>query len=205
MAVTPNYSWPVPVDTDYVKDGAEAIKDLGDAIDATVFGLPAGGLTLINTTTFSAVTAVQVDDCFTSTYDNYLVLLQIPTVSTTNITIRCRLVDTVTPYAGADYEYYAAGVLDSGATSNLAAYSQTSFQFTSNNSATSSALTLNLFSPKLAATTNATFNSMSRSSAWYFSYAGAGGLRTSTAYEGIQFYPSSGNFTGTLSIYGYGK
>jgi len=43
MAVTPNYSWPVPVDTDYVKDGAEAIKDLGDAIDATVFSQAGSG------------------------------------------------------------------------------------------------------------------------------------------------------------------
>jgi hypothetical protein len=40
MAVTPNYGWPVPVATDFVKDGYEAIADLGDAIDATVFGLP---------------------------------------------------------------------------------------------------------------------------------------------------------------------
>jgi hypothetical protein len=39
MAVTPNYGWPVPVATDYVKDGYAAIADLGDAIDATVFGL----------------------------------------------------------------------------------------------------------------------------------------------------------------------
>jgi hypothetical protein len=38
MAVTPNYGWPVPVATDYVKDGYAAIADLGDAIDATVYG-----------------------------------------------------------------------------------------------------------------------------------------------------------------------
>jgi hypothetical protein len=33
---TPLNSWPVPVSTDLVKDGAEAIEDLGDAIDASV-------------------------------------------------------------------------------------------------------------------------------------------------------------------------
>jgi hypothetical protein len=37
---TPNYGWPVPTSTDYVKDGATAIEALGDAIDTTVFGLP---------------------------------------------------------------------------------------------------------------------------------------------------------------------
>ena len=36
---TPNYSWPVPTSTDYVKDGATAIEALGDAIDATVYGI----------------------------------------------------------------------------------------------------------------------------------------------------------------------
>jgi hypothetical protein len=50
---TPNYGWPVPTSTDYVKDGATAIEALGDAIDATVFGL--GGPTWTNyTPTISA-------------------------------------------------------------------------------------------------------------------------------------------------------
>ena len=78
MAVTPNYSWPVPVDTDYVKDGAEAIKDLGDAIDATVFGLPApaSGLTLISATTIgTAVSSVTVSSAFSATYDAYKIVV----------------------------------------------------------------------------------------------------------------------------------
>jgi len=33
---TPNYGWPVPTSTDYVKDGATAIEALGDAIDTTL-------------------------------------------------------------------------------------------------------------------------------------------------------------------------
>jgi hypothetical protein len=37
MASTPEYGWPTPNNSDYVKDGAEAIRDLGDAIDATVY------------------------------------------------------------------------------------------------------------------------------------------------------------------------
>lgn len=36
MPTTSNYSWPTPADTDYVKDGALAIRDLGNAIDSTV-------------------------------------------------------------------------------------------------------------------------------------------------------------------------
>jgi hypothetical protein len=40
---TPNYGWPVPTSTDLVKDGATAIEALGDAVDATVFGLGFSG------------------------------------------------------------------------------------------------------------------------------------------------------------------
>jgi hypothetical protein len=36
MGTTTNNGWPTPVATDLVKDGWEAIKDLGDAIDTTL-------------------------------------------------------------------------------------------------------------------------------------------------------------------------
>ena len=76
MAVTPNYSWPVPVNTDLVKDGADAIKDLGDAIDATVFGLPSGALTLVKTQVIgTAVTSVTVTGAFSTTYDAYKIVI----------------------------------------------------------------------------------------------------------------------------------
>lgn len=70
---TPNYGWPVPTSTDYVKDGATAIEALGDAIDATVFGINSG-LTFIKATTIgSAVSSVTVSDAFSATYDNYYI------------------------------------------------------------------------------------------------------------------------------------
>lgn len=37
MALSPNYGWIEPDDTDLVKDGASAMRDLGDDIDATVY------------------------------------------------------------------------------------------------------------------------------------------------------------------------
>ena len=36
MAVTPSFGWPTPDDTDFVRDGAAAIRALGDAVDGTV-------------------------------------------------------------------------------------------------------------------------------------------------------------------------
>jgi hypothetical protein len=87
---TPNYGWPVPTSTDFVKDGATAIEALGDAIDATVFGLPSGALTLLDTTTFSAQSSVSFDDVFSATYDNYLIHIA-NTGSTTAVDVLMRL------------------------------------------------------------------------------------------------------------------
>jgi hypothetical protein len=62
---TPNYGWPVPTSTDYVKDGATAIEALGDAIDATVFGLPTGSIlqvvSVTKTDTYSTTSTTFAD------------------------------------------------------------------------------------------------------------------------------------------------
>lgn len=42
MATTPNFGWPTPDDTDQLSDGAAAIRNLGDAIDASVASLGIG-------------------------------------------------------------------------------------------------------------------------------------------------------------------
>jgi hypothetical protein len=39
LALSPNYSWPEPDNSDFVKDGATDIRALGDAIDATVYAI----------------------------------------------------------------------------------------------------------------------------------------------------------------------
>lgn len=59
MATSPNYGWTEPDDTSLVKDGASAMRTLGNAIDATVFG----GLTqaTINSQTGTTYTLVLSD------------------------------------------------------------------------------------------------------------------------------------------------
>ena len=83
---TPNYGWPVPTSTDLVKDGAVAIEALGDAIDATVFGLGgSSGLTLIAAQTIgTAVSSVTVSNCFSATYDSYQVFINNSSASGTD-------------------------------------------------------------------------------------------------------------------------
>lgn len=53
MGTTPNFNFPYPEPTDLVRDGAQNFEDLADAVDLTIFNLPAGGLELIADGTFS--------------------------------------------------------------------------------------------------------------------------------------------------------
>jgi len=39
MALSPHYGWDEPNDSDYVKNGALAMRTLGDDIDATVWAI----------------------------------------------------------------------------------------------------------------------------------------------------------------------
>ena len=42
MPNTPNFNWPTPADTDYVTNGALAMRDLGDGIDTSLVDLKGG-------------------------------------------------------------------------------------------------------------------------------------------------------------------
>jgi hypothetical protein len=79
MPTTTNNGWPTPADTDLVKNGADAIRDLGQAIDTTlgVYAPSTPGLTLINTTSFSGVLSQQINSVFSTTYDNYRIIIKI--------------------------------------------------------------------------------------------------------------------------------
>lgn len=59
MAVTPNFSWPTPDDSDAVSQGAAAMRSLGTAIDATVYSQ--GTAITANGTAITGLEASKVD------------------------------------------------------------------------------------------------------------------------------------------------
>lgn len=79
MATTTNYGFEVPDDTDLVKDGAAAMRELGQDVDTQLFTALGGdypGLRLVKKQTIgTAVASVAVTDAFSATYENYLVLV----------------------------------------------------------------------------------------------------------------------------------
>ena len=205
MAVTPNYSWPVPVATDLVKDGYQAIADLGDAIDATVFGLPGSGLTLIGTTTFTSVASISLAaSTFTATYDNYKLIYSNVNIATSaqNVFVRLR-------NAGADLTtttYNYGGTSTTTTATTVAAISSNSAGdaeiFVGNLALTNKhSIEIELYNP---------FNSALKSFFIRSTFDGFGAQvsgynTTATSFDSLTFYPAANNITGKVSVYGYNK
>lgn len=199
---TPNYGWPVPTSTDYVKDGATAIEALGDAIDATVFGLGSSALTLINTTTFSAVASQSVNTVFSSTYQNYVVQLNLDSVSATGYQqLRMRV-------SGADNttsNYYWSGMYNTSGTTTPAGEggsAATSFTYSYLESTGNSSMTISIASP--FETKKTTYSNISPR--WSGSVSlvnlNGGAFNATTSFDGFTIFPASGTITGTVRVYG---
>ena len=79
MATTTNYGWETPDDTDLVKDGALAMRDLGQDIDTTLGTAlnsnDYAGLVLVKKQTVgTTVSSVTVTSCFNAAYNDYKIV-----------------------------------------------------------------------------------------------------------------------------------
>jgi hypothetical protein len=192
---TPNYGWPVPTSTDYVKDGATAIEALGDAIDATVFGLPSGGLTLISATTIgSAVSSVTVTGAFSATYDNYRILVSGGTASTnTGLSLQMGATTSGYKYSLVNAPYNASpAAASSGAGGNIL--------YSAMMTTDGLAGTIDVNSPFLSKRT--TFSCVWSSPSETGTTTGH--LGNTTSYTAFTLATLSGTVTGgTIRVYGY--
>ena len=197
---TPNYGWPVPTSTDLVKDGATAIEALGDAIDATVFGLPSSGFTLIKTQTIgTGVSSVNVTAAFSTTYDNYKIIVS-GGVASVNDYMTLKLGATTTGYY---YGHNGRGYNNTD--QSTGASNQASWLRISAGSTNLLSANFELQNPFNAKYTflNYFFNDTKITGE-----AGAGGglLANTTSYTDFTIAPASGTYTGgSISVYGYKK
>jgi hypothetical protein len=199
---TPNYGWSVPTSSDLVKDGATAIETLGDSIDASMFtalGTKKAGMVLLNTTSFSAVSSQSVNDVFSTTYDNYLLLLR-TTASSDNINIRMRV--SATDDTSANYSNL--GLRITTTVDRIASYAQTSYRI-GEASKGKSAIQAVIYGPFLAALTQ--FNGLITNGFESPMENGfqMGAHNVATSYTGFTLIPASGTMTGNVSVYGYSK
>jgi hypothetical protein len=203
---TTNNNWPTPVATDLVKDGWEAIKDLGDAIDTTlgVYAPPATGLTLINTTSFSAVAAQSINDVFSATYRNYKILINISSASAAgSLNFRLRVAgsdNSSSVYARAIWGQRASGANgEIGSATGSTFFAPARLNTLGNYTATD----ITLYDSFTTAQTKITHISHSHDSTSFLSTMGGGVHDSATSFTGFSIYPDSGTITGSVSVYGF--
>jgi len=200
MATTTNYGWTTPDDTALVKDGAAAIRALGTSIDTsmnTALGTKKAGMVLLNTTSFSAVASQSISDVFSTTYDNYRILVNATTLTGT-LTMRYRV-------SGADnstsnYKMAIAGTTlwTNSAYGGYQESGSTLFNVVAESSPAS--ISLDILNPFNTAKTflhgHTSQNDRGRS------YQGL--FDATTSFTGFTLIPTT-NVTGTVSVYGYNK
>ena len=153
---------------------------------------------------FSTATAVSINGCFTSTYDNYEIIFDLTTSAAAglNLTLRLSGTDAITAY---DSQRFTAINATAAAAQSLNAANWIGSGGSGIAGATQSG-SIKLFSPAVAVATraridnNITANPMTTSSTLYI---GALLHRTIAAYDGITFTPASGTITGSARIIGY--
>jgi hypothetical protein len=204
MPNTTNNNWPTPADTDLVKNGADAIRDLGNAIDTTLGVYAESGLVLLNTTSFTGVSSFSLPaNIFSATYENYKILMKMTSTGNNDLCLRVRAAGTDltsgTYYSNGKNMANTDGTLVSGS-NNAAA----TFILVGETTDDNSVLDVQLFSPFLTRTTYAIGTHTNRRTTPRSYYRDFGGLvNNTTSYDSASFVALTGTMTGTYSVYGF--
>lgn len=172
------------------------------ASDTNVYLANAGLVYVTSTTVGSGVTSVTVSNCFSSTYDNYrIVLSNIDTnVNGDVLSLQMTLAGTAatTNYAGNTF-YVSTGTVGGLTNASLSAYFEVASASATGNTATA----FDIFMPAIATYTRLVFTPSCDET--YFRF-GAGIHKTATAYDGFKLTDVAGAMTGgTVTVYGYRK
>jgi hypothetical protein len=169
---------------------------------ATTGGSATSSISSTGAVTFSGASSISVNDVFSTTYDNYrIILTSQPATSEHSIGFRMRVSGsdlTTSTYS------YAEQVLGANGTS----YNQTS---TSDNkivvgrtgSNGMGSITIDIAQPFLTQRTTITYLSIADGTTTLFVGNGGGLVQNTTSYTGFTFYPGGSTITGTVRVYGY--
>jgi hypothetical protein len=163
------------------------------------------GLRLVTTGTMSAVASVTVNTCFTSTYDEYFLLIDV--LGSTNATLTMQMRNAGSTITAGNYQWYRTGRGSGGEDGATQLINTTSWTLGFLSSAIKSSVAVNIYGP-LDNTNpmNTVFsNTINAAATQVLIYSI--GLRYSVdqVYDSFVLATSSGTMTGTVRVYGYTK
>lgn len=162
------------------------------------------GWVYVNSGTFSASSSVVVSNVFTSTYDNYKIVLQNLLFDASNGSLSMRLTvggtaSTTGYYSGSQYITFAT----TPSTATFGDSNSGSFGGMFIDNTTRSSAEWTFYNPAVAVITSQTYNTQANSNSMRL---GAGYHSVTTAYDGFNLLPGSPRtVSGTWSVYGQRK
>lgn len=169
----------------------------------TVLELPTDsikpGMVLVASQSFSAVSSVSVNNCFSATYDNYRIVGELTGSTALGGFFRLRASGTDASGSNYDRNEILAGA---SALVDTQSNNQTYLVLAAANSSRRSGFCADVFAPFLAQETS--FIGMrSYPLDDMRGFIEFGGHNLATSYDGFTMYPNTGTITGTLRVYGY--
>ena len=161
-----------------------------------------GGLVYITQATMgSAVTSI--NNCFTSTYRNYRVLITTSQVGA-NASFNLRFRAGGSDNTNATYKFALWNISTVAGTGSLVGNANTEFTFSfigSANGDTSTAM--DIHDPQLANRTKGSSTFFGYDSANWWNRGGGFMFDNTNVFDGFTIFTSSGNVTGLIQVYGY--
>jgi hypothetical protein len=174
-----------------------------DSSTATGLKWAAPAMDFITSSSYSGSSGVTVPNVFTSSYDNYFVVIDYD--SSTSLDVRMRLRTSSDDTGGGTYQTHALLYGSDGGSLNHADNATAGYSRWTVNSGTYRAhADMLICGPNLASVqTNWTgrFAYRANSGVLYDGFW-SGNTTTTTQYTGFTFYPSTGTISGTVRIYG---
>jgi hypothetical protein len=167
-------------------------------VDLSAATIRGTGMDMLSNTSFTAVASISLNNIFSTTYDNYTLIMTATSTATAATSMRMRV----------------GGVDNSGATtyynSNMSTHWNGGNGTESNNGATNwlirrfhptiiSEKVINFYGPALIRPTQFEFTGIDAGS---YSNNGSGYHTVAAAYDGITIFPASGTLTGNVRVYG---
>ena len=180
------------------------------ANSATTTGLEwqnnTSGLVLISTTSFTNQPTPTLNNLFSSTYDNYRIVYRISVSGTAYL--RAQLTSSGTPVTS-NYVHKTLWTDTNIPSATIGNYDQASTAFAMGPLGTSTdgplSGTMDLFCPFVSSISTQCANAgagLYQAVAFYTVWGG-GFQRNANSYDGLRFFASAGNITGTVTCYGY--
>jgi hypothetical protein len=155
--------------------------------------------------TFSGTESISLNSCFTTTYDNYRIILDYVPSTSTGFASRYR--NGGTDESAASYGNAVFAYRSNNTSGGEAANTGLTYSYLINQSANGyTAFSIDVINPRKASySLMHLLGTLGITSTDVKSFFGIAQLANTSTYDGITFYPLAGTITGTIRVYGYNQ